>query len=351
MTSRIQNAKKLADDLGVPVATIAHVLNAWTPGNPAGLNGAMGFDVNVFEQVTARAYDVLMPEIRWNTTLPPGSIDTSVNPGAKLASYRVRDRRGKGAFAAVVGKDTPTVAVTQNKVTIPIEVARVHAQADMDDIRAVAMGFEGMNLLTDLGVVMREASERHIEETYFFGYASLGFAGYLDYSLTPATSAGTKAAGGTTWAVATGDEIAKDVNTALGLVYANSKTRFLPGRVEIPPAQMVQIAGQRMGGAAGATGENITVLNYIKKNNLYTQLTGQELQVEVLTYLTGAGSGGTNRMIVSEFKEENHYMPFSIPFNMLAPQDAQFATNLFAEYKFGSYHKPYPTSAQFIDGI
>lgn len=351
MTSRIQNAKKLADDLGVPLAMIAHVVNAWTPGNPAGLSGAMGFDVNVFEQVTAKAYDVLMPEIRWNATLPPASIDTSVNPGAKLASYRVRDRRGKGAFAAVVGKDTPTVAVTQNKVTIPIEVARVHAQADIDDIRAVSMGFEGMNLLTDLGVVMREASERHIEETFFFGYANLGFAGYLDYSLTPATSAGTKAAGGTTWAVATGDEIAKDVNTALGLVYANSKTRFMPGKVEIPPAQMVQIAGQRMGGAAGATGENITVLNYIKKNNLFTQLTGQELQVEVLTYLTGAGSGGTNRMIVSEFKEENHYMPFSIPFNMLAPQDAQFATNLFAEYKFGSYHKPYPTSAQFIDGI
>lgn len=351
MTSRIQNAQKLADDLKLPLAMITHVMNAWTPGNPAGLNGGMGFDVNVFEQVTAKAYDVLMPEIRWNQTIPQASIDTSINPGAKLASYRVRDRRGKGAFAAVVGKDTPTVGVTQNKVTIPIEVARVMAQADLDDIRAVSMGFEGMNLLTDLGVVMREASERHIEEVFFFGYANLGFAGYLDYSLTPATSAGTKAAGGTTWAVATGDEIAKDVNTALGLVYANSKTTFLPGRIEIPPAQMVQIAGQRMGGASGPSGENITVLNYIKKNNLFTQLTGQELQVEVLTYLTGAGSGGTNRMIVSEWKEQNYYMPFSIPFNMLAPQDVQFATNLFAEYKFGSFHKPYPTSAQFIDGI
>lgn len=351
MTSRIQNAKKLADDLGVPVATIAHVLNAWTPGNPAGLNGAMGFDVNVFEQVTARAYDVQMPDILWNQTLPDASIDTSVNPGAKLSSYRVRDRRGKGAFAAVVGKDTPTVAVTQNKVTIPIEVARVHAQADIDDIRAVAMGFEGMNLLTDLGVVMREASERHIEEVFFYGYANLGFAGYLDYSLTPATTAGTKAAGGTTWAVATGDEIVRDVATAMSLVYTNSKTKFLPGRLELPAAQMVQIASQRMGGAAGATGENVTVLAYLQKNNLFTQLTGQDLQIVTLRHLQGAGSGGTNRMILSEWKEENYYMPFSIPFNMLAPQDAQFATNLFAEYKFGSFHKPYPTSAQFIDGI
>lgn len=32
------------------------------------------------------------------------------------------------------------------------------------------MGFEGMSLLTELGEVMREASERHIEGTFFYGY-------------------------------------------------------------------------------------------------------------------------------------------------------------------------------------
>lgn len=349
--SRIQNASKLAGDLGVPQTHLIGINNAMTPGNPAGLNGAMGFTVDVFEQITAKAYDVKMPDIKWNQTIAPGSIDTSINPGAKLTSYRVRDRRGKGAFAAVVGKDTPTVGVTQNKVTIPLEVARVMATADLDDIRAVAFGFEGMNLLTDLGVVMREASERHIEETFFFGYADLGYAGYIDYALVPATTATTKAAGGTTWAVATGDEIVKDITTAISLIYVNSKGVFLPGRVEIPLGQLAQIAAQRMGGASGATGENVTVLEYIKKNNLFTSLTGQELQVEGLRYLTGAGTGVTNRMIVSEYKDENNYMPMSMPFQMLAPQDRQYATDLFAEWKFGSFHKPYPTSAQFIDGI
>lgn len=350
--SRILNSAKMANDLGVSDGQMIGVQNAMTPGNPAGLNGAMGFTVDIFEQVSAKAYDVLMPEIQWNKTIAPGSIDTSINAGAKLTSYRVRDRRGKGAFAAVVGKDTPTVGVTQNKVVIPLEVARVMASADLDDIRAVAFGFEGMNLLTDLGVVMREASERHIEETFFFGYAELDFAGYIDYALVPSTTAGTKAAGGTTWAVATGDEIVKDINlTAIGTVYTNSKGVFLPGRVEIPLDKLVQISAQRMGGVAGATGENVTVLEYVKKNNLFTSLTGQELQVVGLRYLTGAGVGPSNRMIVSEHKDDNNYMPMSMPFQMLAPQDRQFATDLFAEWKFGSFHKPYPTSAIFVDGI
>lgn len=349
MPSRIQNANKLAADLGVEPQRLA-ILNAFTPGNPAGLNGAMGFTVDVFEQLQARAYDVKMPDIKWTETLGEG-MDTSINPGAKLTSYRVRDRRGKGAFRAAIGKDIPTVGVTQNKVVIPLESAAVSASADMDDIRAVAFGFEGMNLLTDLGVVMREACERHIEDVFFFGYPELDFAGYIDYSLVPATTAGTKAATGTTWAVATGDEIVKDINTAIGLIYGNSKGVFLPGRVEIPLAQLVQISSQRMGGASGATGENVTVLEYLKKNNLYTSLTGRELDVRGLRYLEDAGAGVTDRMIVSQADAETNYMPMSQAFEMLPPQDRQFATDLFAHWKFGSYHKPYPTSAQFIDGI
>lgn len=347
--SRIQNAQKLAADLGVEPQRL-QILNAFTPGNPAGLNGAMGFTVDVFEQLQARAYDVKLPDIKWSETLGEG-LDTSINPGAKLTSYRVRDRRGKGAFRAAIGKDIPTVGVTMNKVVIPLESAAVSASADLDDIRSVAFGFEGMNLLTDLGVVMREACERHIEETFFFGYPELDFAGYIDYALVPATSAGTKAGGGTTWAVATGDEIVKDIQTAIGLVYTNSKGVFMPGRVEIPLAQLVQISSQRMGGAAGATGENITVLEYIKKNNLYTSLTGRELDVRGLRYLEDAGAGVTDRMIVSQADADTNYMPMSQAFEMLAPQDRQFATDLFAHWKFGSYHKPFPTSAQFIDGI
>lgn len=348
-TSRITNAQQLATDLGVDVNQL-QILNSFTSGNPAGLNGAQGFTVDIFEQLQTRAYDVKLPDIKWSETIPTGSVDTSINPGAKLTSYRVRDRRGRGAFRAAVGKDIPVVGVTQNKVSIPLESAACMAQADMDDIQAVAFGFEGMNLITDLGVVMREACERHIERTFFYGYEDLGFAGYIDYSLVPSTTAGTKAAGGTTWAVATGDEIVLDIQNAIGLVYNNSKGTFLPGRVEIPLSQLVQIASQRMPDV-GAGGTNETVLEYIKRNNLYTSMTGRELEVVGLRYLEGAGAGSTNRMIVSDQADENHYMPMSRPFEMLPPQDEKFATNLFAHWKFGSYHKPYPTSAYFVDGI
>lgn len=352
--SRITNAAALLASfpLSESERTImaARIQNAFTPGNPAGMNGAMGFDVNIFEQITGRAYDVKLPEIAWSKTIPAASIDTSINVGAKMASYRTKDRRGKGAFRAAVGKDIPVVGVTMNKVTVPLESAAVSASIDLDDLRAVAFGFEGMNLITELGAVMREASERHIEQVFFYGFSTLGFAGYIDYSLVPATTAATKAATGTTWAVATPDEIIKDIQTAIGTVYANSKGLFVPGRVEIPIEQFVQISSQRINGTSG-NGVNETVLSFVKKNNLFTQLTGRELEVVSLRYLDGAGAGVTDRMIVSVNEAEHHWLPMPEAFNMLAPQDRQLATDLFATYKFGSYHKPYPTSALFMDGI
>lgn len=355
MHSRIQNMAKLATDLGMhasmPEAMIrAAIQNAFTPGNPAGLNGAQGFTVDIYEQIRAGSYDVKLPEILWSQTLPAASLDTSINVGAKLTSYRVRDRRGKGAFRAAVGKDIPIVGSTLNKVTIPMEAAAVASSIDLDDIRAVAFGQEGLNLITDNGVTMREASERHIEHVFFYGFASLGFAGYLDYSLTPLTTAGVKTAGGTTWAVATADEIILDVMTGILSIMNNSKMVFLPGVLELPITQWGILTTKRVPGT-GSNGVNQTIAEFLRRNNPYTAKTGNDLIIKPLRYLQGAGVDGVDRAIFSDAAPECHYMPMSEAFNMLAPQDIALSTNLFASYKFGSYHRPYPLSSLQMDGI
>lgn len=366
--SRIQNAAALAmfaaqhgagtvDELQARMQRLyalteeqrTRVNNAFTAGNPTGLNGGMGMDINIFEQVSSRAYDVLLPELLWSKTIPTASIDTSVNVGAKLASYRVKDRRGKGAFRAAVGKDIPQVGVTMNKVTVAMESGAVSATVDRDDLLAVAFGYEGMNLITELGEVMREAAERHIERTFFYGYSALGFAGYLDYALVPVTTAGAKVGGGTTWANATPDEMIKDVQDAIAQMVTNSKGLWVPDRVELPIAQYLRLTARING--TGGNGVNESIISYLSKNNAATQLSGRPLEFRMLRYLEGAGIGGTNRMAVSNNDPRNHWMPMSEAFNMLPPQDRQFATDLFASYKFGSYHKPYPLSSLYVDGI
>lgn len=351
MHSRIQNIAAFAAFVQAQPQQLAlSVQNAFLPGNPTGQNGAMGFDVNIYEQVVAASREVKLPEILWSQTLPAGSLDTSVNVGAKLVSYRVKDRRGKGAFRAAIGKDIPTVGSTINKVTIPMEAGAVGASIDLEDFRAVAFGHEGLNIITENGATMREASERHIEHTFFYGFATLGFAGYLDYSLSPLTTASVKAATGTAWANATPDEIINDVVTGITTIGVNSKGIFKAGRLELPIAQFMLIAGRRINGTAG-NGVNETILSFLKRNNPYTAQTGIELDIRQLRYLQGAGVGATDRAIFSDANPDNQYMPMSEAFNMLAPQDVQLSTNLFGTYKFGSYHRPLPTAFLNMDGI
>lgn len=359
--SRLTNSAKLIADLaGMPGSgtfdqVTAHVRanNAIVPGNPAGLGGGNGFEVSIYEQLATAARDVLYPDILWYNTIPPESVDTSINPGADMASYVVNDRRGKGAFRAVMGQNIPTVGLSTGKVVIPIESGAIMSSVDIQDVRRIAFGFQGMNLITRKGEVMREAAERHIEDVFFFGFPELGFAGYIDYPYTPATTASTKAAGGTTWAVATPDEILGDINGAIGTVYSNSKQLFMPNRIELPVKQFVQISTMRINGTGGdsGTGVNETVLSFLARNNFYTVSTAQQLDIRPIRYLQGAGVGGTDRMIVSDASARNMYMPMPVPFTLLAPQDRQYATDVFADYRFGSFHRPYPTSALYVDGI
>lgn len=319
-------------------------------GNPGGLNGSMEIVVGSFEDIKEASIEVKLADILWSDTIPTESIDGSVNVGATSASYKVRDRRGRGAFRAVQGSDAPTVGITLNKVTVPVESASVSATVDFDEARSVSMGFSDINLITDYGKVMREAAERHIERTFFFGESDLNFEGYLDYPNVTATTASTKAGGGTAWSGATDDEIINDIQTTIGSVYSTTNGTFLPGCVELPLSQLVLISSRRVNGTSGA-GINETILEFVKMNNIYTSLTGQPLEFKGLRYLQNAGAGSTDRMIVSEKKGENHWLPMPEAFNMIAPQQRGLDTDLNAIYKFGSYHKPFPLSVRYVDGI
>lgn len=327
--------------------TSTKVMNAYTVGNPAGIAGA-GFTVDIYEQISSRAYDVKYPEILWTKFIPAACIDSSISPGARFASARVNDWRGKGAFRAAVGKDIPTVDVSMGKITVPMEAGGVSAHVDIDELRSVAFGFEGMNLLTAKGSAMRLAYERHREQITFYGYSALGFNGYIATPNVPTTTAGTKAATGTTWAVATPAEIVKDVVTAFTTVVTNTNDVFRPNRVVLPLAQWLQIGGMNIGGTAGSL-QNESVLSYLKRT--LPEIAGQEVEIVALRYLSGAGAGATNRMIVETVNSETFYLPESVPFNMLPPQDDQYSTRLYADYKVGGLLRPFPTSAVYMDGI
>jgi len=64
-----------------------------------------------FEQIVSGIEDVQLPEILWHQVIPAECVDTAINPGARAASYLVRDRSGRGQFRARLANDVPTLGV------------------------------------------------------------------------------------------------------------------------------------------------------------------------------------------------------------------------------------------------
>lgn len=316
----------------------------WTKGNAQ----TSGFEIVLsnFEHFESQFYDVLHEETHWKKAIPQASVETDIDGGATSTSYGTRDWSGQGQFAASQSGDVPTVGQNVAKpTTIPILVANVAAKISREDIRVYQHAHSG-RLDSELPQVMRQACDRHVEGVFFFGDAAVGFDAWIDADSVPIVQAPLN--GGATsrkWVDKTPDEILADVNSGISQVFTTTKEIHLPDTIFIPTAQFADIAGRRI------TDTNMTVLEFIKKNNIYTATTGKELSIQSLPHLTAAGAGATDRMVAIEMKPRNHKLPFPIPFTLLAPQEVGYDVHLLAEYKFGSYHNRYPLSMLYMDEI
>jgi hypothetical protein len=321
-------------------------MNPWQLGaNPTRESGYEFFLSNM-EHFRNRFREVKHQDLFWKTVIPAESVDTSINPGANMMSYPVSDWRGLGAFRARNARNIPTVSMVFDKNNVPIEVGGISAGMDTDELRAVQYGMR-FDLRTKFPEIMRKACELHVEATFFFGDMNVCFLPFLDYPRIPATVAAQNAGGDTEWGNKTPDEILFDMNVALVTVWVNSRQKHMPNWMALPSGHYGYISS-----TARSSNSDTTILDYFLKNNLYTTSNnGASMTVVPLPYLDDAGVGGTARMIVGEKIADNFDMPFSLPFELLAPQFHGFSIDLFAEYKFGGVSMPYPMAYLFTDGI
>lgn len=94
-----------------------------------------------------------------------------------------------------------------------------------------------------------------------------------------------------------------------------------------------------------------SILEYTLQNATIRRLTNRPLEIIPIRYLAGAGTAGTNRMIVMDRSRKNQCLPFPMPFTLSQPVPADLAAKLFTETKFGSYHVRQQGSIAYFDGL
>lgn len=310
---------------------------------------------SIYTAVDSAFYDVQYPEQDWYKVVKDDQIIDNINAGAQNYGYMVRDRQGSAAFVGQAeNNNIPMVAQSIGAGVVPLAASAVGARINNEDARQWQFGFNG-NLAQELGEIMRVACDNLIETSTMFGDAAVGFRGFINYPDVVITNAAASEAvpASTEWKDKTAYEMIKDVQSAIRSVYLRTRTVMLPNVVFLPPEQFSMLNDTPFTlGTGGATAAFSSALDYLKRNNLYTQLRGgAELEIIPIRYLQGAGVNGANRMVVQARDKRNQILPFPMPYQVQAPVPVPLGAEFYSEQKHGSYAMLQPQATIYVDGI
>lgn len=213
---------------------------------------------------------------------------------------------GKNSSAvAGMAVDTDKTATALNLWAMELSWTVVELEQSMKTGRPIdADKLAGLNLKWQMDM----------DNVGYIGDTGTGVTGLLNASgITPANVVN-GASASPLWSSKTGAEILADVNSALAAAWSSAAYAVAPNRLLVAPSvytyllQPINIAGYQ------------SVLDYVKKNNISTQNAGVELEIYASKWCTGAGAGGTNRMVAYN----KDYRFLRIPYTDLNPTAPQF---------------------------
>lgn len=198
-----------------------------------------------------------------------------------------------------------------------------------------------------------------IDEQVYIGDTSLGMYGLWNSNnrtgvdqVSNVSNVVAGASGQTLWTGKTADEILSDFNSLLVSVWAASGYALMPGKVALPPVQFGYISTEKVSQAG-----NVSILKYVKDNNVLTAETGKELEIVPSKWLVGAGVGGTigtlgtvDRMVA--YTQDKDRVRF--PMTMLNSTPIQYDSIYHkATYygRLGVIEIVYPETLGYRDGI
>lgn len=312
---------------------------------------ALDLAFSIHTDVDAAFYDVEYPEHEWYKVVQDDQVLSNINPGATSYGYIARDRHGAASFIGNgPNNNIPLVSQTAGANNVPIAYAAVGAVITNEDARQYQFGFNA-NLANDLGETMRVACDNLVEQTVFFGNADMNFLPLLNYPGISAAMLPEGASGSTEWSSKTPIEVFNDINNALVAVWRNSRTIFKPTTVLVDLDSYALLSQPATIGSPTSAAVLTSILEYTLQNATIRRLTNRPLEIIPIRYLAGAGTAGTNRMIVMDRSRKNQCLPFPMPFTLSQPVPADLAAKLFTETKFGSYHVRQQGSIAYFDGL
>ncbi len=266
---------------------------------------------------------------------------------AMSVAYGLTGGAGNGPVTAGGANGIPIVQANVDKGVYKAHVFAAALRVMFQDMqRANYIGRSLDNLLQD-GV--RMAYDKHMDANTYVGLTEYGTTGLVNDPNATETAAANGAAGTSTWATKTPQEILKDVNDALTAVWAANEydETAIPNHILIPYEQYNYILTTMVTDLATET-----IYDFLMKNNVAAK-NGGSLFIGATRWCKGAGTGSKDRMVVYVNHERFVKMDELVPMSriMSAPNVANVCYDTAYMANISEVQPFYPTSIMYVDGI
>jgi len=301
----------------------------------ASADAGIGFYLSQFTNLEAKVYEVLYADIIFDQLVP---VDTSDPEWIDSVSYLAFDGVTMGKFIAANGRDLPQADVDMSMSQIPVGYAGNSYGYSLEELRKAAA--LRVPLDASKARLAYRGAMQHSQQVAFFGDTSRKMYGLFNHPNVPLGNSTID------WDTATGPEIVADMNSLLVKVWSQSQNRHVPNTLLLPSEKFAIASAKRMD-----TGTDTTVLEFFRRNNNSTSMTGVQIDIRPILWLNTAGVGGVPRMLAYEKNPDNLTLRNPIPWRSLPPQATALRLEVACEYKISGTEFRYPLSAAYRDMV
>jgi hypothetical protein len=297
---------------------------------------AMGFVISQTAHIEAGVYQMKYADIQYPQLIP---VDTSAHPFAKTVTYYSSDKAGVADWLNGNADDIPMADVEHSQYETSVYTGGIGYGYGWEEINQAQM--LGMNLSADKASAARRAAEEFVDRIALEGDTAKNFQGLFDHSSVTAVPATTG-----DWDTATVDEMIGDVNQALSNVQVGTNNIVLADTLLLPYAKWNKLASTRLGDNMG------TVLEFVRRYNVYTANSGSPLTIRGIRKLDTAGVSATARMIAYRRHPEVLKLHMPMPHRFMPVwQTGPLRWEVPGVMRLGGLDIRLPNEISYVDGI
>lgn len=310
-------------------------------------DSALAYYVNQLENLDKRLYQPLT-SVSWGRDIKLRSGITMSNESTSfiLSSFAAAGTLNSTGNMPWISPETtaiPGVSVNGKKIVLPLrplgrEVSYTSIELERSQLTGQPIDAQKMDALNIL-------YQMNSDQMVYIGSSDVAATGLVNNASVTVGAVAAGVSGGTTWATKTPTEILADVNTLIESTWSASAFAVCPGKLLLPPAQFSYLASQLISSAG-----NQSILKFLIENCITKQVTGKDLDIQPVKWLTGRGVGPSDRMVA--YTNEENYVRF--PMVPIRRETSYYMGIRYTApyiWAFGEMEFVYPETVQYADGI